>query len=277
MEVVFYCENTQKHEVGTGHYWRSKVIAKELNKRGNKTSFIEDDIIINGPDVIVIDHIHSKRDVIERARQSGMSVVLIDGHEDDVGLVDTSVSAVVNPKAQYTGVDYMAFSKCPEWVRYNPQKKNKAVFVGMGGFDAHNIVAKILPVLAELKLPAIVAKSNNHPDFRTEFVDVEIFDEENYYDAMNECIIGIVNGGLTLFQALHYGLPCVAIPQYKHQSRNIDAVAACCLKSDISGLREKVKWLMASEYRRESLSVFAQNKVDGQGVDRICDLIDRIH
>lgn len=275
MEVAFYCEQGQKPEVGTGHYWRSKAIAKELVRREYKVSFVEDDVIFNGPDVMVIDHIHSKRGVIGRAKASGMRVVLIDGHPDDVELVDASISAVVNPAAQYSGIDYMAFSNTTE--RYNPRKKGKAVFVSMGGFDANNLAELVLKALQDTGLYIVVTKSNNHPDFIKKFPNVVVFDEENYYNAMYECIIGIVNGGLTLFQALHYGLPCIAIPQYEHQSKNIDAVpSGCLIKSEPAEhmIREKVRWLMKSEYRRESMSVFAQNKVDGEGVFRICDIIE---
>lgn len=277
MEISFYCERGQKPEIGTGHYWRSKAIVKELIKRGHKTSFIEDDVIMNGPDIMVIDHIHSKKDVISRAKASGMKVVLIDGHPDDVKLADTSISAVVNPAATHTGIDYMAFSNTTE--RYNPRKKGKTVFVSMGGFDANNLAELVLRALQDTGLYAVVTKSNNHPDFTKKFKHVVIFDEENYYNAMNECIIGIVNGGLTLFQTLHYGLPCIAIPQYEHQSKNIAAVpSGCLIKSEPVEhmIREKVRWLMRSEYRREVMSVFAQDKVDGLGVSRICDIIEEV-
>jgi len=276
MHVAFFCEYGQKDNIGTGHLYRSKEIARLLEQRGHKTSFLENGVLIAGPDVLVIDHMYSQADLIAKAKSAGMQVVLIDGASEDVNLVDASISAFANRKAFYRGVKYMAFPITRMWHRYLTSKKSNTVFVGMGGFDRNNHAQIVLEVLDKLNLNAIVAKSINHPNFKDTFSRVEMFEEENYYDAMHECLIGITNGGLTLFQSLYFGLPCIAVPQYEHQKTNIGYVSHCCepCEPDPKLLEERIKWLVGNEYHRESLSRLAQNYVDGKGPARICKIIE---
>ena len=276
MRVTFFCEHGQKKEIGTGHLYRALAISEYLRSMGHKVDFMENDILMNTTDVLVIDHIYSQRSLIERAKGAGIKVVLIDGVEEDTELVDASISGFVNSNASHSGLKYMAFPTCHSTERYNVQRKKDAIFVGMGGFDANNLAEKVVSLLDGLGINAIVAKSINHPDFSKTFSRVKMFEEDNYYNAMHEAVIGITNGGLTLFQALHYGLPSIAIPQYDHQQVNINGVKHYCesVNQDLDGLEEKIRVLVTNEYQRESLSLSAQYHVDGKGVARICSVIE---
>ena len=88
--------------------------------------------------------------------------------------------------------------------------------------------------------------------------------------------MGIINGGLTFFQALFYGLPTLAIPQYEHQQTNIDYLKHCCIptKLDKDDIVKKIGWLIDNEYHRKSLSLLSMHHVDGKGANRICKLIE---
>lgn len=276
MHIVLYNEYGPKYEIGMGHKYRCMELGRELKRRGHKVSNVEDGILMADNDVLVIDHMYSQKDLIQRAKSAGMKVVLIDGAEEDVGLTDISISAFINQKATYKGIKYIAFPTSLSWDKYRPYNKSNSVFVGFGGFDANNYAEMAIRVLKNFGLNAVVAKSINHPNFKDLQSNVEMFEEEDYYTAMRECIIGIVNGGLTLFQALYYGLPCVAIPQYEHQKENIGSVSICCMPAEPNeeDLQLKIKWLMDSEYLREHTSRLAQHFVDGKGVVRICNLIE---
>ena len=204
-----------------------------------------------------------------------MKVVLIDGAEEDTQLADLSISAFYNAKSEYQGAKYIVIPKCYEWSRYRSYIKNDTVFVGMGGFDAGQYAQKIIEILKEMGLLAVVAKSINHPNFEDSFSNVKIFEEENYYDAMTECKIAITNGGLTFFQALHFGMPTIAIPQYEHQRNNISPLNHCCMSAEIDdNIKDIIKYLIGSEYYRKSLSTLSQHFVDGRGLERVCDLIE---
>jgi len=276
MKITFFFEHGQVNEIGTGHLYRTKVLSEELKRRGHKISNVEDGVLISDNDVLVIDHMFPQTDLIQRAKAAGMKVVLIDGAAQDASSVDTSISAFVNPAATHKGIYYVVFPTNLSWDKYRPYKKSNSVFIGMGGYDANNYAKMAIEVLQDFGMNAIVAKSLNHPNFKEQYSNVVMFEEEDYYTAMRECIIGIVNGGLTLFQALYYGLPCVAIPQYEHQNNNIEYVSHCCLPAEPNkeDLKLKISWLMNSEYYREDLSRLAQHYIDGKGIARVCSLIE---
>jgi spore coat polysaccharide biosynthesis predicted glycosyltransferase SpsG len=277
MKIAFFYE-CGKNEIGTEHKHRSLEIGKKLERNGHEVEYTEDDIVLTKWDILIIDHLKSKKDMILRAKQSGTKVVLIDGHTDDVEIVDLSISVFFNKKSQYRGSKFVVVPEHTSWAwnRYRPEIKSKTVFVSVGDFDADNLVEFIMKVLDEQKINAIVAKSINHRDFRESFSRVEIFDEEDYYNAMHECVIGITDGGLRFFQALHYGLPTVALVQYEHQQRNIDFLQHCCLpvKRDKGDLITKIGWIIDNEYHRKSLSLLASHFIDGKGAARICKLIE---
>jgi len=279
MKITLFYESGEIAEIGTGHKYRCLEIAKLLEKNGHDVRFMLDGVLTSGRDVLVIDHIKSQKSLIARAKHSGMKVVLIDGHPDDTELVDLSISAFVNPKAEYTGVKYMAFPVLNQhWDKYRAGAKSNAVFVGVGGFDYRQMAEVIVSVLQDMELNAVVAKSLNHTDFREKFSRVVVFEEENYYSAMKECVLSITNGGLTLFQSLYYGMPTLPIAQYKHQETNISFVDHCCVptKLDKAEIKDKVIQLVDNEYQRESLSRLAKYFVDGKGTKRICSLIEKV-
>jgi spore coat polysaccharide biosynthesis predicted glycosyltransferase SpsG len=278
MKIAFFYEYGKIDQIGTGHKYRSMEIGKRLKRNGHDVVYTEDDMVLTEWDVLVIDHINSKKDMIMRAKQSGTKVVLIDGHPDDTKIVDVSISAFSNDMAQYRGVKYIVIPKHTSWGwnRYRSYTKSKTVFVSVGGFDANNLAEFVLEVLDEMEINAIVTKSINHGNFKDKFSRVEIFDEENYYDAMHECVIGITNGGLTFLQALHYGLPTIAMAQYEHQQNNIDCLQHCCLpvKREKEDLITKIGWVIDNEYHRKSLYTLASHFVDGKGAERVCKLIE---
>jgi len=278
MRIAFYYESGPIHEIGTGHKYRSHEIGGELKKRGHKVEYTSDDIVVEGWDVLVIDHMHSKKSMIERAKSAGIKVVLIDGDNEDALLVNLSISAFVNKNAKHIGNKFLVFPIHNTWNKYKHDTKSKTVFVGMGGFDANNIANFVLGVLDKMNINAIVAKSINHSNLTDKFNRAIIFKEDNYFDAMKECVISITNGGLTFFQSLFYGMPTIPISQYEHQNNNIRFLEHCCvpIKKNEDDLKEKIKWLMESEYYRESLSMLAKYYVDGKGAKRICSLIEEL-
>lgn len=276
MKIALFYECGKIKEVGTGHKYRSREIGKELIKRGHDIEYTEEDIVSTAWDILVIDHIKKKKDMIMRAKQAGIKTVLIDGHKDDADLADLSVSAFLNRNARYTGMKYIIVPRLNSWEYYSPYKKSDTVLVSMGGYDANNLAEFVLEILDEIKVNAIVTKSINHGDFREKFSRVEIFEEDNYYTAMHECIMAITNGGLTFFQALRYGMPTIPIAQYEHQNINIDYLSHCCFphEKDAKKLKINIEWMMKNEYYRKSLSLLATHFVDGKGTARVCDLIE---
>lgn len=273
MRIGFWYEYGRINEMGTDHKFRSQSIGKALSKLGHKVYFIEDDVITNDLDILIIDHMFPPKSVVARAKSAGIKTIIIDGKDQDA---DIAISAFLNENANYKGSQFTMFPVFPHTTKYNVEKYSSSVFVGMGGFDKNNYTNMILEVLNKMNINAIVAKSINHPDFRRTFPNMEFFEEENYYDAMHECALAITNGGLTFFQALHYGIPTIAIPQYEHQKTNILSLEHCCIycEPNRDEIKSNIKKILSSSYYRNILSAFSKYYVDGKGVERICDIIE---
>lgn len=274
MRVSFWYEYGRIYNIGTGHKYRSRLLGGILEKRGHKIKYIEDDVIMKGEDVIVLDHMDPPEDVVNRSRKACNTLVVIDGVCDEA---DISISAFQNKNADYQGIDYIAFAVYPHTTKYDSRKKSKDIFVGMGGYDANEYAERVANILKDIGLNAIIAKSINHDDISERLTNVCMFEEDNYYDTMHECLAAITNGGLTMFQALHYGMPVVAVPQYNHQKTNIDAVSGYCIASgtDDASIKDNINMVVHDEYRREWMSRFAQYYVDGKGAERVCNIIER--
>lgn len=271
LKVAFYYEYGKIPEIGTGHHFRCKTIASELKKRGHK-------IVDHGSeDLLIVDHIFSQKQLLLDTKSKGIKTVLIDGSEDDVDLADLSISPIYNKKSQNTGLKYVVLPLLRGIQKYSPRTKSDIIFVSMGGFDYSNYADMIVDVLIKTNRKAIITKSINHGNLKNKYNNIEIFDEEDYYLAMKECVVAITGGGLTLFQCLYYGIPTIPIPQYEHQKSNIEYVNQCCVlaKTTREDIEEKLEWLIAGENYRESLSVLSQHFVRGDGCFQVCNLIEK--
>lgn len=271
MRISFWYEYGGIEEIGTGHKYRSHLLGSILKERGHKVHYIEGDAMTIGEDIIVIDHMFPSQDVVNRAKRAARYVIAIDG----VCNADTTISACVNPDADYTGIKYMAFPTRNSADKYCGVD-SRDVFVGMGGYDHNNYAEFVSEILGRVGYNAVVAKSINHNNVGKGRANVRMFCEDNYYDAMDGCVAAITNGGLTLYQALYYGMPTVAIPQYGHQRDNIDAVSECCVAptSDSSSIEHCLRLVLKNKHMREDLSRCAQKRVDGLGAERICNIIE---
>jgi spore coat polysaccharide biosynthesis predicted glycosyltransferase SpsG len=268
MNVAFHYESGAIKEVGLGHHYRTRILESELKRRGHK--------LVNADQcsVLIVDHVHPQRDVILAHKARGACVVLIDGAPEDTELVDLSISAVVNRKAQLTGLQYLIIPQLRGFSRYSPRTQSSTVFVSMGGYDYNDYTSLAVKAITTLGFKALVTKSLDRKPPRQS--NVGVFNEQDYYTAMKECVAAITNGGLTMFQALHYGMPTIPLPQYDHQKDNIRSVNVCCVPAEPTeqDLTEKLKWVMQAENYRESLSVLAKHFVGGDGVYRVCDAIE---
>lgn len=268
MNIVFFSEINK--DMGLRYKYRAEEIGKTLSN----VEYTKEDIIMNDWDVLVIDSINRKKGMIDRARQSDTRVVLIDGHADDIELADLSVSAAYNANAQYIGSKYIVVPehKSWNWNRYRPYTKSKIIFVSI---DDTELTANILNILDELEINAIITNTNISRD---NFSRIEIFDEEDYYHAMHECILAITDGGMSFLQTLHYGMPTIAIEKNKYHSANIGLLKHCCLESKLNKneIKDKISCIMNNEYFRKSLSLLSTHFVDGKGAERIRKLIKEL-
>ena len=257
---------------------RTNILAEELIKRQHKISHIEDDIVYSGYDVMIIDYVGPIESAIDRGKRARTKVILMDGKEEHASMVDLSISPYVNPKAQYRGSDYCVVFKKGRTTYHRPDKKKKVAFVSVGDFDETDMTEFALDILAEMNLNAIVTKSSNHGNLKDKYSRIEVYDEDNYYDAMHECVIGIISADDIMLQALYYGLPCIIMPQNKKQKLGIELMQHCCVpcKRDSGEVKFWIEYLLGNEGFRKNLSILSSYHIDGKGCARICDLIEQL-
>jgi spore coat polysaccharide biosynthesis predicted glycosyltransferase SpsG len=118
--------------------------------------------------------------------------------------------------------------------------------------------------------------------------NVEIFVHQrpsDYYKLLSTSDLAIVAGGLTAFDCAHAGVPSIAIPQYEHQLENIKRLEKLgCLKLaaremelDSQGICNLVADLSANYEQRLAMSQAGSKVIDGQGLDRVIDLIAKTY
>lgn len=261
MRIAFYYECGQIKEIGTGHYYRCKILAEELNRRGHQVVSVDEEC-----DVAVVDHMFSQAKLIEQLKRQGTKVVLIDGAQEDAPLVDASISACINAAAKFSGLEYLVISP-PGKHRYDSFSSDQ-VFVSMGGFDYNEYSSHAVQLIKELGLKALVTKNINHFGIG----EARGFEGSDFYLAMKECKIAITNGGLTMFQCLCFGIPTIAVAQYEHQKQNISLVSSICFSADIDGVKEQIQALESKDLR--AISLASRKVIDGKGYSRVCDIIE---
>jgi len=103
----------------------------------------------------------------------------------------------------------------------------------------------------------------------------------NYHKIISSADLAISTGGLSIFEFSAFGIPSIGIPQYKHQLRTIQKLAKegiTKLGSDGMTLSNKkfldaINLLISDNKLRKLMALNARNKIDGNGVIRIKDLL----
>ena len=197
-------------------------------------------------------------------------------------------------KANYNGPDYaiiLSGDETPAGVRPDVGE----VFLSFGGYDHNNLTLKALEALTKLKRPlnvtALVGASFHDERKLLDLADKSeigrldiIRESPNIGSLLKKSDIGIVSGGITLFEAMHCGIPSLVISQYELQTATAarfhlkNAVIDLGLGEsiDTGKISESVESLINDYSRRKALSQRAAELVDGRGLWRIAEIVNVI-
>ncbi|MBL4889580.1 MAG: hypothetical protein JKX97_06130 [Candidatus Lindowbacteria bacterium] len=258
----------------------------------------EADVIMEtGPGIVIFDVGPTSHKRLESFKEAGVLIVTFDDLGDGRYLadlvVDTNLDEKNNPRKLETttryllGPDYAIFSRACMNARDKRKKINGVdkVIVTCGGSDPSGATPKIVEALGrldtEVDVEIVVGPGFSHGeklnkallDSPRSFSLVESPDDLPL--RMRTADIGIISGGLTLFEASYLGLPSIVISQNNAQEKNvgpfakIDGVIYLGLASSnpYQQLLPEVKKLTAKETRNK-MSKTVSDFVDGKGVDR---------
>ncbi len=245
------------------------------------------------PDAVILDMLDTDRNLVRSIQQTGRPVITMDDHGTGSGAADMVINSFDldgEGGAPYSGLDYMVLPPGAPLEKHH-REKAEVIFVSFGGYDHLDLTMKTLRAIDALdgNLKTVVVMRRMSPNS----TDVESFTRERrskfelFFDVraiteiMNDADIAIVSGGLTLFEAMRCGLPCVVMAQYGHQLKTAGEIekrnAAICLgrgdRVNEERIQEVVKPLLTNWLERERLGERARTLVNSEGLMNTVDLM----
>lgn len=170
------------------------------------------------------------------------------------------------------------------------------VLVTMGGSDPREVTRNVVEVLgADGSVPHLtVVCGPGYPDLEglrataaevPRETEIEIFHAPDDFDRlMFECDVAVTAGGYTVYELAALGTPMVILPWVDHQEKHAGAMesrgAAVAMEMaqnlEPTSLRGTVVELLDDQSRRRRMSDAGRRTVDGDGVERVADVLRRV-
>ncbi len=247
------------------------------------------------PQLVVVDMLDKGDTFLKILKEKLPDIPTLTFDDTDDGIKNASISIngiMEHPAADFSGPDYVILSSGSE-APMIPRREVKEIFLCFGGYDHNHLTKKSIKALCNLnrkiKVTAVVGHSfsydtsdpNSYSCANILGLDI-IRETSNIGYLIKKADIGIVSGGLTLYEALHCGLPTIALNQYRHQTETAENFAkkgatinlGLGSETNIETIAEAVKSLMNNYAQRMALSKQARGLVDGKGLHRIAEIIN---
>ena len=243
------------------------------------------------PDFVVSDLYEYDEDELGILKAKGARLMTFDHDQEHSRYSDFPINAVMaSSRSPYSGPGYAVIPP----PRVVPERNvHRRTFVCFGGFDycdltftvAGAIVASKVPQVVDIVVSALYPRLDDlrrlvASTFHTVSIHVQ---PENFEALLADSDIAVVSCGLTMFQALAAGTAVVTIGQYEHQRRNVAEFvgAGACIDLgmgdhlDAADVARVLARLTDDGNLRRDLSRTARRLVDGQGLERVVNLINR--
>ncbi len=257
------------------------------------------------PGLVIFDTGSTSHDLVASVKSFGAIVVsfedLGDGRYLADLVVDANLTSSTNPRKLETTTRYLLG---PEYAVIAPAvraarrlkrawKEVKKILVSCGGSDPAGVTPRVVEGLADLDtdvdVEVVLGPAFAHGERLNEallssartFSIVEAPDD--LPARMRKAQVGILSGGVTLYEAAHLGLPSIVIAQNPAQLRNLPpfesrgGIVNLGLASNLAGVHitPEVRALM-DPAKRKSMSKALEEYVDGRGADRILAAIKEV-
>ena len=191
------------------------------------------------------------------------------------------------------GTDYSVLH--PDFAYYHSQSRHfetssQEVLISMGATDPKNLTVPLTRFLLQekndLKLTVLIGhNANNTPDLSklsNQFQLLNVLGPiSNMAQTLWEHDAVICSGGVTLHEAMAVGTPAFVVNQVAHQqtkARFVEKSGAAInlgigTKYDVKKLREALNF---GKRKLESMSLQAKQLIDGQGVFRVIDAMNKL-
>lgn len=275
-------------------------------------SFVKEDkeviplINAEAPQAIVFDLTVIDREVFDHAKQMKIRTISISPvfewmEEIDLLFTRSDQSPDFKNVKVYSGLEYAIFNqdtvRIPdELYRHNLKNKKLSVAISMGGGDAANNTLEVLKSVIHLQEPAVfwvlLGEGFNHcynelvqTTSKTPHHEIILAKtNQNMWDIMSNCVIGIFTGGLTTIESVYAGLPSINIFQSRRFRDVINPelfeMGICLDGGDLSDsyLSHATKILNDINKNRNKLwemHLASQGLIDKKGSCRVLEIIEK--
>lgn len=306
-KVLFRCDSGEIPKIGRGHARRSILLAEFLQAQGCQITFAgelddwaterirrsgfaleprstdesEVDLLHRAvtryaPEVVVVDRLDTSAEDLKEIRDIVPVIITFDDLGSGAALADVVVNSIVKG-SPYDSYDLLVL---PPPNRTVETRDAARCVVSVGGYDLDGLgarTARALATDARLQVHLLTLSPDLDKDLSSEGIQVHR-DSSDFDALLARAGIAVVNGGLTLFEALSKGVPAIAIGRYDHEIATIERLerlgATRALKAEDIETRitDLVGEILEGD-TAEKLSRRAREVVQGDGLSLVAELI----
>ena len=288
------------------HFNLAKQILKNSNYKSNTIEYKGvfndateiDTIIKSNAKFVIFDKLNTNKKLIESLKKHKKIILSLDDNGLGAKYCQYTIASLIENKYKgerhFEGYKYLILNNDLPKKKYT-KKIISNITISVGGNDKRNLIKLLLLLI--LKLPENIEynilvgfdKRNILENIikSTEYKNYNInihYNSIDYYSIIKDSDIGIVSGGITMFEYAYMGIPTVSVPQHKHQLRNIEILAnkkvtlqgRIQMNISIKGLYKTINILLKSYEIRKNMQKISKKEIDGKGVIRISKLIKGI-
>ena len=305
MKIAFFTEAGS--ERGMGHLIRCQTIANEFEQNNieinifldsdinydykfkNLTYFKWEELNINiHYDVIFIDSYEATEDIYNNLQKKTNLVIYI----DDFERIDYPKGIIINfapdskelffknrnKNSEYLlGLDYIPIRK--EFLKYKNLKKEKKLFIMLGGSDTANLSLNIIEALKDIDIKKVIVSNNEITSNKlSKYDNVKVLFQSNDDELIKEMATSsyaISTASMSLYELSFLQIPTIIIAVSQNQITGVSQMLKNKLAiSYVDTMR--LNWEKNISFQLKNLMEYKQivdNQIDGLGVKRIYEYI----
>ena len=190
-------------------------------------------------DLIIFDRLETKKQIVSSLRAEGICVVTLDDLGSGQRYANLAIHSLLQNVEECSrvkvGYDYLILPQLTHEPR-QIQDNVENVFVCFGGYDNRNLTEEVLQIIPRIASSArydIVVGTKTRKELSTlssivgkirkgKSIEINLHSQpDNFREILHKADLAIVSGGLTAFEAVQHGVPCIGVPQYVRQVENL--------------------------------------------------------
>lgn len=305
MKIAFFTEAGS--EKGMGHLIRCQTIANQFEQNNieinifldsdinydykfkNLTYFKWEELNINiHYDVIFIDSYEATEDIYNTLQKKTNLVIYIDDYERInypkgiiINFAPDSKELFFknrNKDSEYLlGLDYIPIRK--EFLKYKNLKKEKKLFIMLGGSDTANLSLNIIEALKDIDIKKVIVSNNEITSNKlSKYDNVKVLFQSNDDELIKEMATSsyaISTASMSLYELSFLQIPTIIIAVSQNQITGVSQMLKNKLAiSYVDTMR--LNWEKNISFQLKNLMEYKQivdNQIDGLGVKRIYEYI----